>query len=239
MSNLLLGLSVAFNACFGALALVMLHRRGGLVYLKRRFLVRSAAQTELDPVQRLREDVWSSMPACEGGWLFLGDSLIDFAPLQELFVFQVISRGRSGDRISDVAARLAEIRRHRPQRIVLWIGLNDLVAGRSSEEILDGIVALVEAIKREATVASLTLVGVPLVSRAKSPAHADLNRTAAMVNCALRARFPGPEPGFIDPQSALTDRDGNLRTEFSLDGTHLNGAGYLAWRDMLLRDLPV
>lgn len=239
MPNALLGFSVVLNIACVAIAALILHRRGGLAYLKRRLCAKGVVRRELGPVEKSREDIWSAMPACEGGWLFVGDSLIDFAPLQELFAFPVVSRGRSGDTILDVAARLAEIRRHRPQRIVLWIGLNDLVGGRSSEDILDGIVALVEAIKREVAVASLTLVGVPLVSRAKGLVHADLNRTAAMVNCALRARFPGPEPAFIDPQSALAGKDGNLRPEFSLDGTHLNGAGYLAWRDMLLRDLPV
>lgn len=232
-------LSIALNLGCIALALLLLHRRGGLSYLKRRFCPRRSAARELSAVERSREDVWSAMPACEGGWLFLGDSLIDFAPLQELFDFPVIGRGRSGDTIEDVAARLGEIARHRPARIVLWIGLNDLVARRSGEEILQGIISLVQEIRTANPSAALAVVGVPVLSHERGEGHLEMNRIARQVNQALKARFPGPDPRFVDSLSALADSQGNLRIEFSLDGSHLNGAGYLAWRDMLRRDLPV
>lgn len=238
MQNALLGLFIALNAGFVALALVLLHRRGGLAYLRKRLSGRAAAR-ELGPIEKAREDVWAAMPVQEGGWIFVGDSLIDLAPLSELFQFPAIGRGRSGDKIADVAVRLGEIARHRPARIILWIGLNDLVAGRSAEEILRGIVFLAQEIRTGNPSVPLAVVGVPVLSSARGARYLEMNQTARQVNLGLKAHFPGPEPRFIDPLSALADSDGNLRTEFSPDGSHLNGAGYLAWRDMLCRDLPV
>jgi lysophospholipase L1-like esterase len=42
---------------------------------------------------------------------------------------------------------------------------------------------------------------------------------------------------FLDIHSLMTDSDGRLRDELTDDGIHLNGRGYIIWRDALLPHL--
>ena len=63
-----------------------------------------------------------------GKIVFLGDSLIDFFPIQDFFPrVKIYNRGIAGDTTKDLLKRLDNVIELKPSKLFLQIGTNDLV----------------------------------------------------------------------------------------------------------------
>jgi lysophospholipase L1-like esterase len=93
-------------------------------------------------------------------------------------------------------------------------GTNDLLHV-SPERTAAAVAHLLTAI-RSHTTAPIFLVGIPPMRETQTRSvNVILSQTAGVV--------------FVDPAPALSDDEGRLRQEFTVDGIHLNAAGYRAW----------
>ena len=134
-----LTLSITINILFILLAGYAIHRKGGLVFLKKKLnLLRgSREQQDYDNYYKTRKSVFEIVPTRTNEILFLGDSITDYCEWQELFgMANIKNRGIDGDTIIGVIDRLDEIVASSPKKIFLMIGINDLELKNSVKQIL-------------------------------------------------------------------------------------------------------
>ncbi|HNE42155.1 MAG TPA: GDSL-type esterase/lipase family protein [Rhodocyclaceae bacterium] len=170
-----------------------------------------------------------AMPPHPGAVVFIGDSMIDYAPLTELFGPDALNRGIAGDRLEEIARRIDEIGRHRPATVVLWAGINDLAAGRNCAQTSAAIAALARSLSSGPD-ASRVIVVPPAPVRPEESRHpAGINDQIRCTCTLLSKELKGTSVVVVDPAQVLADPSGQLRAEYTYDGVHLNGQGYLAW----------
>jgi len=155
--------------------------------------------------------------------VMLGDSITEGIDWQELFPkVKMLNRGISGDTSKGVLNRLNEIIDRRPRVVFLMIGINDLRSGIQASAVAANIRSIVDTLRRE----SIRLV---LQSTLYVTAHyAPLNDRVNKLN-RLLADFCAPGVFCLDLNARLAEHRG-LSSRFSLDGLHLNAAGYLIWK---------
>lgn len=155
--------------------------------------------------------------------VMLGDSMTQFAEWAELFPqANIINRGIEGDTADGVLARLDEVIARKPKIVLLMIGINDLLLG-VSPQVIERQVRLI--------VAKLKANGADVVLQSTLPVHDNLriNAQVQALNALLR-NVPGVT--FVDLRRPLAP-SGALLADYTWDGIHLNGVGYLIWRDII------
>lgn len=170
--------------------------------------------------------------------VMLGDSLTAGGAWGEMFPHvQPANRGVSGDTTEDVLARLDGVTVLRPRRVFLLLGVNDFARGDDPADVFGRYVQIVSGLRQagaQVTVQS-TLPCDPArhapILRDGCPATIE---KAAALNVMLQRYCHEQGLEFVDLWPAMADRNG-LRPEFTGDGMHLTTAGYVAWRDVILR----
>ncbi len=223
----LLYISLFFNVLAIGLAGLAVHRLGGWKYSVLR-LQRSTAglyQHRAQHFERLNEK--------PGAIIFLGDSQTEQAEWHEMFADNnpavLLNRGISGDYVAGVLERLPEILRHKPKKIFLLIGVNDLVFGNSVSEIETVYREIVQKIRTESPDTELFLQSLLPVNN-DSKITGTTNEKILELNTRIIQIARDFSVPYLDIATPLKDADGNLGTKFSEDGMHLNGLGYLVWK---------
>ncbi len=110
--------------------------------------------------------------------------------------------------------------------VILQIGNNDIAAGRSAAQIIDGLTGFVGEAKAKGVRVFLTTVTpvTPGMPRYGTPAADQVRQT---VNDWVRSQGKDAADGVIDLAQAVTDPDppDRLAPQFSADGIHLTPAG--------------
>lgn len=182
---------------------------------------------------RQRQSLFIVLPQSPGDIVFLGDDLIEDCPWSELLEDpRIKNRGIRGDGIADVKKRVHHVLRSKPSRIFLMVGINDL-REKSDVDILNEYNDLVKHITAKAPDTKLYLQSI-LPTRG----HARYNNTdIAYLNERIRTIAVEFGATYVDLHHIFADADGQLHRNYSSDGFHLNGPGYLVWgnavRDML------
>lgn len=226
---LILRLSLAANLLALAVAGLYIARQGGLDYLRQKTGLAPAVRHVDTPLYRGRADTLAQLPAPNGRWVFLGDSMTDHAPLDELFVEATANRGLASDRIGDIAARLPALRGSRPAGIVVWAGLNDLLAGHNCARVADDLLQLLRELQREFAGTPLAVIEIAALNEAANPAASQLN---AAIRCSNERLQVGLDDIPLLRLAALNEK-GALRSAYTMDGVHFNGSGYRAWAGLI------
>lgn len=202
-----------------------IHRLGGCAYTWTRLQNNTAGlyQHRVQHFERLDEQ--------PGSIVFLGDSQVAQAEWHELFGDQptVLNRGIAGESTQGVLARLPEILRHKPLKIFLLVGANDLIFGQKPADIALVYRTVVQKIRTDSPDTELYLQSVlPINNEQRNTGTSNAEIDALNAQIAQIARdFALP---FIDLGTPLKDADGHLAVKFSQDGLHLNGVGYAVWK---------
>lgn len=203
----------------------MMHRLGGWSYALYRFRNSEAG------LYTHRKTLFEKLPERPGVVMMLGDSQTALCEWQELLgdSARVLNRGISGDYVDGVWARLDEVLRHKPLKIFLLVGVNDLFFGKKPEAVEARYREIVQKIRRESPDSELILQSVlPLNGGMRSlPAG---NAEIQALNARIAQIAKDYALPYVDLYSQLTDASGNLSTRFTDDGIHLNGTGYLVWK---------
>lgn len=224
----LLIFSVIINVLLAAGLAYMTHRLGGWTYALYRLRNSEAG------IYTHRKSLFEKLPERPGAVVMLGDSETALCEWQELLgdSLTVLNRGISGDYMDGVFARLDEVLRHKPLKIFLLIGVNDLFYGNKPEAIEGRYREIVQKIRRESPNSELILQSIlPVNSEVRSLPASNAEIQAMNVRIAQIAKdYALP---YIDLYSQLTDASGNLSVKFTDDGIHLNGLGYLVWKKQI------
>lgn len=170
--------------------------------------------------------------------VMIGDSLTDAAEWAEMFPDQdIANRGIDSDTTDGVLARIDDIVAARPRQAFVMIGINDFADGRRD---VDAVFANYRAI-----VSRLRQAGVRVVVQSTLPCNeakaawkscASINGKIARLNARLSS-LASTGVVFIDLRPLLAP-DGNLKSDLTYDGVHLNGDGYRLWKQAIAASMP-
>jgi lysophospholipase L1-like esterase len=171
---------------------------------------------------------FEAFPLVPDDIVFLGDSLTEGGPWEELFPdLRVRNRGIGGDTSDGVLSRLEQVTRATPTKVFLLIGTNDLFRGASEDEIVANITDVLDRLKQETPDTEVYLQSVlPRAPRYRADIEA-LNQRLAEVALEHGTAWIDLYPAFLDPES------GGIRPELSNDELHLLGPGYALWKEQI------
>lgn len=225
----LLIFSLLLNLLFLGAFAFGLRRLGGWKYTLHRL-----RHSEAGPYAH-RKSLFAQLPERAGAIVLFGDSQIEQCEWRELLgdTLPVLNRGIVGDGVDGLLARLdADVLRHRPAKVFVCAGANDLLFGRSAAEIEGRYRELAQKIRRAAPQAKLILTSVLPVNNTVKNTGLE-NVAVRALNEKIRRIAGETDASYLDLYTQLTDAEGNLAAKFTEDGLHLNGAGYLVWKKTL------
>lgn len=178
-----------------------------------------------------RKGHFESLPDTEEEIIFLGNSITDGAEWSELFGDpRVKNRGIGGDDTDGILERLSEVTSSQPEKIFLMIGTNDLSAGKSVEYILENYRLILRRI-REAS--PQTEIFIQSVLPTEDEVHTTRkNRDIMEINRGLQQIAEKEGLTYIDLFTPFATSENKLNMNYSIDGLHLNGEGYLLWKEL-------
>lgn len=185
---------------------------------------------------QLRMDFFERLPAVKKQIVFLGNSITEAGDWSDVLPGRrIANRGISGDITFGVIARLDKILAHKPQRIFLMIGVNDLKRGVPNEVIIRNYKRIVAQIAKDSPKAKVYLQSVLPVNTSAliEPFKKVENGNIVALNRALKQIARDHQMTYVDLWEVLAE-EGELKKEFTPDGIHLKPIAYLHWARYLL-----
>ena len=184
-----------------------------------------------------RASLFENLPTSKKDIIFLGNSITDGAEWAELFDNpRVKNRGISGDITSGILDRLEPIVKGKPAKLFLLIGINDVSRGISVDSIVGNIRLILERIELESPKTRIYLQSVLPVNDAFDNFKKHASRWAMVpeINVELKKLASEKQLTYIDLFSHFTDDSGaKLNPDYTNDGLHLMGEGYLKWKELI------
>lgn len=182
-----------------------------------------------------KQTLFDNLPKSKNTIYFLGDSLTDGGEWSELFLDSKIkNRGINGDTTEGVLNRLNQITQSQPQKIFIMIGINDLLNNTETNKILENYQKIITTIKKDSPNTKIYIESIlPLnfeLDKTKRPIN---NQNISDFNNNLERLSDNSTIFYIDLYSKFIDSYQQLNKQYTLDGIHLNGSGYLLWKNQI------
>ncbi|URK67917.1 SGNH/GDSL hydrolase family protein [Streptococcus oralis] len=184
---------------------------------------------ELNQVSVLEPDV-----------IFIGDSIVEYYPLQELFgtAKTIVNRGIRGYQTKLLLENLdAHLYGDAVDQIVLLIGTNDIGKDIPINEALDNLERVIQSIARDYPLSQIKLLSILPVNEGekyKQTVYIRTNEKIREWNQAYEALVSAyMQVDFVPIYDSLTDSEGQLKKDYTTDGLHLSVAGYQALSEAL------
>ena len=172
--------------------------------------------------------------------IFIGDSIVEYYPLQELFgtAKTIVNRGIRGYQTRLLLENLdAHLYGDAVDQIVLLIGTNDIGKDIPMNEALDNLEGVIQSLNRDYPLSQIKLVSILPVNEGKEYKQTVYIRTNEKIrewNQAYETlAFAYMQVDFVPIYDSLTDSEGQLKSAYTTDGLHLSVAGYQALSDAL------
>ena len=184
---------------------------------------------ELNQVSVLEPDV-----------IFIGDSIVEYYPLQELFgtAKTIVNRGIRGYQTKLLLENLdAHLYGDAVDQIVLLIGTNDIGKDIPINEALDNLERVIQSIARDYPLSQIKLLSILPVNEGekyKQTVYIRTNEKIREWNRVYEALVSAyMQVDFVPIYDSLTDSEGQLKKDYTTDGLHLSVAGYQALSEAL------
>ena len=179
---------------------------------------------------------FNSNPLNNGDIIFLGNSITAEGKEWSVRLDNSIirNRGIGGDTTDGILARSREIIDSNPTAVFLLIGINDLynntIEKPSVSYIADNIINIAKKIKSNSSNTKVYIQTLLPISKKKSYKYYDLyNQSIKRINKIIIENQQKGLYSIIDLHSLFVDNKGQLRSDLTYDGLHLNEQGYLVW----------
>lgn len=218
--------------------------KGWLVILALGVWIDAFSQARYDTVPNVPEhyrerlEKFRKEPPTSGRIMFLGNSITEGGNWRRLLKDStVINRGISGDNSFGVINRLDEITRHRPSKLFLLIGVNDLSKTIPNAVIIENIFSIVSKIHAASPATKIFVESIlPVNPNVKGfPARFGHAEDIREINGQLAKYSDALKFTFVDLHTHFLSKD-LLDAKFTYDGLHLNAAGYAHWIDYLKKN---
>ena len=183
---------------------------------------------------------FNSSPLNNRDIIFLGNSITaegkDWSSRLDNSIIR--NRGIGGDTTDGVIARLGEIIDSNPTAVFLLIGINDLynntIEKPSVNYIANNIINIAKKIKSNSSNTKVYIQTLLPISKKKSYNYYDLyNQSIKRINKIIIENQQKGLYSVIDLHSLFVDNKGQLRSDLTYDGLHLNEQGYLVWSNFV------
>jgi lysophospholipase L1-like esterase len=172
--------------------------------------------------------------------ILLGDSLSLWFPHKLLPEDRNwLNQGISGETSRGLLERLDLFNRTQPETILVMIGINDLIRGVKDQEILDHQQGIINYLHQQHPQTQIILQsilphgGEETTWEGRQKLLAIPNQRIRKLNGALEQIARGWGVKYLNLYPLFANKQGNLRSELTSDGLHLNPQGYLVWRTVL------
>ena len=176
----------------------------------------------------------------EPDMIFIGDSIVEYYPLQELLgtTKTIVNRGIRGYQTGLLLDNLdAHLYGDAVDQIVLLIGTNDIGKDIPMNDALDNLERVIQSIVREYPLSQIKLVSLLPVNEGeeyKQTVYIRTNEKIREWNQAYEDLASAyMQVDFLPIYDSLTDSEGQLQSAYTTDGLHLSVAGYQALSDTL------
>ena len=165
--------------------------------------------------------------------IFIGDSIIEYYPLQELLGTSktIVNRGIRGYQTGLLLKNLdAHLYGDAVDQIVLLIGTNDIGKDVPMMEALNNLESVIQTISRDYPLSQIKLVSILPVNESenfKQTVYIRKNDTIKAWNQAyqeLASAYMQVE--YVSVFDKLLDQEGQLKSDYTTDGLHLSVSGY-------------
>ncbi|MFS9260606.1 SGNH/GDSL hydrolase family protein [Streptococcus infantis] len=172
--------------------------------------------------------------------IFIGDSIIEYYPLQELLgtTKTIVNRGIRGYQTGLLRENLdAHLYGDAVDQIVLLIGTNDIGKDVPINEALNNLESVIQTISRDYPLSQIKLVSILPVHQGEEYKQTVYIRTNEKINAwnqayqDLASAYMQVE--FVPVFENLLDQEGQLKADYTTDGLHLSVAGYQALSNTL------
>lgn len=229
--------SIVINILLLGLGIIFIIQRGGLAYLSRKFsslqrygMIKVAMYD--NPFYWDKKSHFEALPKSDSEIIFLGDSLTDLCEWSEIFSNNHIkNRGICGDTTDGVLNRINNIVDSQPKKLFLMIGINDLNQGVSVENVANNYQLIVETLK--AQIPDIKIFVQSLLPINNQLRNNDVNQQIISLNNRLQKLSQNGFFQYVNLFSAFLDANNQLDIQYTSDGIHLNGQGYLVWKKII------
>lgn len=172
--------------------------------------------------------------------VLLGDSLSLWFPGELMPGRRVwINQSISGEKTQGLLNRLDFLDGNDVEAVFVMIGINDLIWGKTDEEILKNYKEIVRRLKAEHPDTQIVVQSI-LPHGGEQSTWESRDKLAALssdrivsMNNALKKIAADNNAYYLDLYPIFVTGDGNLRDDLTTDGLHLNRQGYLVWRSAI------
>ena len=180
-----------------------------------------------------KNGMYEEIPVCPGNIVMVGDDYIDRGMWSEFYGDTTFkNRGITYDATEHVLYRIERIAAGKPYKILVSAGLNDLLHGTETADIVDNIEQIftrAQKVSPDTRYYWLNIVLSPMLDEAQQARGEEVND--AVLNLAKKVGFE-----YIDLNAAL--KEGIDNGTYSWDGgKYLNGAGYEALAQAIERQI--
>ena len=165
--------------------------------------------------------------------LFIGDSIVEYYPLQELFGTSktIVNRGIRGYQTGLLLENLdAHLYGGAVDKIVLLIGTNDIGKDVPLNDALNNLEATIQSIVRDYPLTEMKLLSILPVNEGeeyKQTVYIRTNEKIRNWNHAYQELASAyMQVDFVSVFDSLIDQEGQLKKEYTTDGLHLSVTGY-------------
>ena len=175
-------------------------------------------------------------------FVFLGDSLTDFYPLEEFYdELPVVNSGVSGYQTTDILSRIdSMVAIYNPTKVFLLIGTNDIQNNRSEDEIVNNIKKIIDKIHEVRPKTKIYLESLlPVNNSNDSKINHDMvgkreNKTIQSINKKLKKYAEEENITFINLYDEFVNDNNEMTLKYTEEGLHLSSLGYLKLTNILL-----
>lgn len=176
-------------------------------------------------------------PNTKNGIIFLGDSITDIGEWAEMFKNKnVKNRGISSDNTFGVLARLEEVVSSKPAKIFIMIGINDISKSTPDSVILNNYIKIIKRIKLASPNTKVIVQSILPTNNNFTEFKRHQNKTEHIlfINGGLEKYCLENKLVYVDLYHSFLDDKNKLDKKYTNDGLHINGFGYMKWKEILV-----
>lgn len=179
-----------------------------------------------------RMELYNSIPAEPHDIVFLGNSITERGDWQELIPgVKIANRGIGGDITFGVLARLDNVIALKPDKLFLLIGINDIGRFFPVELIVDNYRKIVERLRMDLPNTRIYVQSVlPLNESVLQYDYLKGHKERILqLNTEIGRLAREHNLVYVDLHEVFADGNGDLKTQYTSDGIHVNPAAYIDW----------
>jgi lysophospholipase L1-like esterase len=180
--------------------------------------------------------LFRQLPDTKGEIIFLGNSITDIGEWAEIWQNpKVKNRGISGDNTFGVLARLDEVTSSKPSKIFIMIGINDIAKSTPDSVIVMNYRMMLQQIREWSPKTKVYIQSILPTNGdfTEFKRHQNKDVHIKTINRDLQMLCATFNLIYVDLYSHFVNGEGKLDPRYTNDGLHINGDGYMLWKQIL------